>query len=257
MLSSVAPVRAGETAEGKGKPDIWIVTLGGWGTFEPKSEGSTHMGPGFRPLVSVRESGARDWLVLPNDGLDYELIETDNFRAGPVVNVKWYSEKGAIPRGFRHWAGLELSGEAGVFAEYWPTRGLRTRIEAREAVFGAEGLVADVSADFVWRPDAWTFTAGPRVAFADSRYMRSYYGVTPQQSATSGLPVYSASAGLQSYGLGTMVAYQWSKRWTSTGFVEYERLAGSAGDSPLIDQRGARDQVSVGLGLTMTFGVGR
>ena len=65
----------------------WIITLGGYGDLEPKFEGSRHHTIWFHPLIDYREDGPREWLSLPNDGFDFPLIVTDNFRAGPVDGV--------------------------------------------------------------------------------------------------------------------------------------------------------------------------
>jgi outer membrane protein len=51
--------------------------------------------------------------------------------------------------------------------------------------------------------------------------------------------------------------YAWSPRWATHGFIEYERLAGDAANSPLVTQRGARDQIQVGIGATYSFDMRR
>ena len=241
------------------KPDIWIVTVGSWAVLEPKFEGARRDSLNFRPLFSIRREGEREWLTLPNDGFDFEFIETDNFRAGAVAN--WHSQRdvtGGVPRGFRHIGSIDLSFEGGAFAEFWPSEVLRTRMELRHGVIGGKGTIADVSADAVWRPTpAVVVTLGPRLSVADSDFMRAYYTVDANLAAARGLPAYNAQAGLRSYGAGSMFKYKWSDNWTTMSFVEYQRLAGSAGNSPLIDLRGTENQVSVGLGATYTFTIGR
>ncbi|WP_273746780.1 MipA/OmpV family protein, partial [Morganella morganii] len=69
-------------------------------------------------------------------------------------------------------------------AEYWPAHWLRSRVEVRDSFVGANGVVADLSADFVGHPfgDRWTATAGPRLSLADDQFMASYFGVTSAQS---------------------------------------------------------------------------
>ena len=255
--ATATPLAAADsTAE---KPDIWIVTLGGWGVLEPRFEGAKHDTVNFRPLFNIRKEGAKEWLVLPNDGFDFEFIETSNFRAGPVANWHWQrSVTGDIPRGYKHFGSVDLSIEGGAFAEFWPTDALRTRAELRHSVIGGKGMVADFSADAVWRPvPAMTVTAGPRLSLADSDFMHAYYNVDPALSGARGWPVYDAKAGLRSFGAGSMIKYAWSNQWTTMAFVEYQRLAGSAGDSPIIDLRGTENQVSVGLGASYTFSLGR
>ena len=71
----------------------------------------------------------------------------------------------------------------------------------------------------------------------------------------SGLPVFEARGGLRSYGAGAQARYAWTPQWGTHLFVEYERLAGDAGNSPLVTQRGSRNQTQVGLGVTYSFNV--
>lgn len=244
-------------ATGAAKQTGWIVTVGAFGDLEPRFEGSRRLGPGYHPIIDYRAAGSREWLNLPNDGFDFALIETDSFRAGPVVNGRWERDVNSLVRGFRRVGDINLSAEAGVFAEWWPADYLRTRVEMRDAVVGAKGVVADLSTDWVWRPDwRWTLSAGPRLSIADSAFMRGYYSVDNQQAMASGLPPYSAPAGVRSVGAGSMLKYKWSESIATMGFVEYQRLAPSAAHSPLIDDRGSPDQLTVGVGLSYSFTVG-
>jgi MipA family protein len=232
----------------------WIITLGGYGDLEPKFEGARHHTFWFHPIIDYRTVGSREWLSLPNDGFDFPLIVTDSFRAGPVGNGRWERDVSSLERGFRHVGAINLSAEAGVFAEWWPVGFMRTRVEARDAVFGAHGLVADLSADAVWRPeDRWTLTAGPRFSVADRAFMRSYYSIDEEQSMTSGLPTYSAPPGVRSYGAGSMVKYKWSDGLATMMFVEYQRLGNTAAESPLIDERGSPNQLTAGVGMSVSF----
>lgn len=232
-----------------------IITVGGFGVMQPKFEGAKHQELAYRPVFSWRGENDRVWLDMPNDGLDFSLLEGSNWRMGVVGNVRWQRHaEDARPRGFKRVGDLDLSVEAGGFAEYWPMPYLRTRAELRNAFFGAEGLVADLSADFVATPFArWTFTGGPRLSLADQTFVDSYYSISPIQAAQSGLPGYKADAGIRSYGAGVSARYQISDNMIAMGYLEYQRLAGSAAETPLVDDRGSPDQFTVGLGLKYSF----
>jgi len=82
-----------------------------------------------------------------------------------------------------------------------------------------------------------------------------YFGITPTQSAASGLPVYDACGGLRSFGAGAQARYEWSPQWATHMFVEYERLAGDAANSPLVVQHGSRDLIQVGIGASYSFDI--
>lgn len=253
-LATFSAARAEDTpllASGPG----YIVTVGGYGLSTPKFEGAKNNEFTARPIFGIRAPGSREWLDLPNDGLEYEFIETDNFRAGAVGNFRFARQTDSLTRGFSRNRKIDVSVEAGGFAEYWPALWLRTRAEVRNAFIGAEGIVADLSADLVTHPgsERFTFTAGPRLSLADTSFMNAYYGITPQQSANTGLAPYHANAGVRSYGAGTSLRYKWSDAWTTLGYVEYTHLSNAASDSPLIDSRGTGDMFTVGIGAKYSF----
>jgi outer membrane protein len=235
----------------------WYVTVGGWGVFAPEYMGSDSLTFTGRPILSWRKEGGRDWLSMPNDGLGIALIETDTFRAGPVGSVRFARDIDINQRGFDRVGSIETSVEAGAFAEYWPAQWLRTRLEVRYGMIGAGGIVADLTADAVFRPDSqWTFAFGPRLSLASGNYMDDYFGVTAAQAAATGLTTYEAGSGLHSYGVGAFARYRMTPQWTTYASAEYARLAGSATDSPIVnDRHGSPDQFTVGLGLSYTFAV--
>jgi outer membrane protein len=100
-----------------------------------------------------------------------------------------------------------------------------------------------------------TLSGGPRLTAGTAASMSPYFSITSAQSALSGLPVYDARGGLRSYGLGTQATYTFNRNWASAVFLEYERLAGDAANSPLVTLRGSRNQVQVGIDLTYSFNV--
>jgi outer membrane scaffolding protein for murein synthesis (MipA/OmpV family) len=125
-------------------------------------------------------------------------------------------------------------------------------------VYGAEGWVFDLSSDFVWHPDdKWTFAAGPRLSLADADYMNAYYGIDAQQAQASHLTRYEASGGLRSYGAGFFAQYKWNEQFSTMASLEYERLAGSADETPLFSANGSSDQFTFAIGAKYSFVWGR
>jgi outer membrane protein len=234
-----------------------IVTLGGFGAFAPRFEGARRSEWGFIPLFDIRDASSKEWLNFPRDGIDLALVETSTLRAGLVGNFRWNRDTSSLVRGFRRVGNIDLSLEGGVFAELWPAQWLRTRVELREAVMGARGFIADLSADLVTHPlPALTWTAGPRLSLADRSFMAAYYGIDATQAARSGLPEYNAGAGLRSYGAGTMLRFKASETVSTFAFVEYQRMADGAFDSPLITRRGSPNQTTIGVGSSISFSIG-
>ncbi|RIA44605.1 outer membrane scaffolding protein for murein synthesis (MipA/OmpV family) [Hephaestia caeni] len=92
---------------------------------------------------------------------------------------------------------------------------------------------------------------------AGKGYARTYFGITPGQSAASGLPVYTASSGWKNYTIGTIATYALTGdllhgvKLVAAG--TYKRMLGDFGDSPVVSIAGDRDQWMGAVGLAYTF----
>ncbi len=75
--------------------------------------------------------------------------------------------------------------------------------------------------------------SGVSLSFGDARHLQSYYGITPQQSARSGYPVYAPGAGLRSASLGIGARTAVGEDWVVLYGANVSRLLGPAAASPL------------------------
>jgi len=82
-----------------------------------------------------------------------------------------------------------------------------------------------------------TFSAGPGLTWASDDYMMTFFGVTPEQSARSGLPAYEASAGGQAVRFGAGAGYRIDGSWSVGARISTSRLGGDAGPSPITRER--------------------
>ncbi|HVZ54640.1 MAG TPA: MipA/OmpV family protein [Pseudolabrys sp.] len=236
-----------------GAASEWTVTLGAEGRVVPTFEGSDRYTVVPFPVFDLRRAGTPPTFHSAYDGFGFGVIDTGRFRLGPAFKVR-------LPRNESDDSDLKGLGdvnwavEAGLFADYWVTPWLRTRAEVRQGFGGHDGIVADLTADVVV-PVAprWTLSGGPRLTLATNAATAPYFSVTAAQSAASGLPIYNASGGVHSYGVGAQARYQWSPQWTTYVFAEYERLADGAANSPIVTQRGSANQLDVGLGVSYSF----
>ena len=96
-------------------------------------------------------------------------------------------------------------------------------------------------------------TAAVSPYFSISQAQSAATAVVASTTGLAPLPAYAASGGLYSYGAGTQVLYRFNPQWEARTFVEYERLTGSAADSPLVTQRGSANQLTYGLGASYSF----
>ena len=76
------------------------------------------------------------------------------------------------------------------------------------------------------------WNVGGGFTWGDGRYMRSYYGVTPEESVASGYPVYTPGSGLRDVTLGTSFRMEIDPRWTALWGASVSRQLGPAAQSP-------------------------
>lgn len=250
VAAAAEPARAFEFLRGD-----WTVTVGARGAAVPVFEGSDEMR--FRPLpiFSVRRAGTRSSWKAPDDGLRLGLLEHDRLRVGVAADIVGPRDE-SDSNDLRGLGDIGWGAEIGVFAEVWASDVLRLSGEVRQGVGAHEGIVADLGVDWVVRPEQnWSLSVGPRLAFASNDFMDEYFGVTPTQSAASGLPVYDPDGGVRSLGVLASAQVALTEQWNVMGYARYDRLLGDVADAPLVRFRGSRDQFGIGAGVSYSFNV--
>lgn len=90
------------------------------------------------------------------------------------------------------------------------------------------------------------WSAGLGLSLASSQNLRTYYGVTPEQSVASGLAAFTPSGGPRDAYAGLGFTTALTPRWILFGNASASRMVGDAASSPLTLQR---TSFSAGLGL--------
>jgi len=85
-----------------------------------------------------------------------------------------------------------------------------------------------------WRVNAGFFG---QLTWSDEKATQTFFGLTPEQSSRTGLPVYGAGAGLRNAALGFVGSVDLSKHWLVLWGLNVTRLQGDASDSPIVQQR--------------------
>lgn len=223
-------------------------SLTGGAQVAPKYFGSDSYSVG--PSVSFASGGLRFG--------GFELGNTD----GPVLFAPGTGIRGS----FRYIAkrsgkdeldGLEdvkASVEAGIglhhTTEFW-----QVYADLRYGVIGHKALAGKVGANLIYRGDSGlVLHAGPRAEFGDSRFARTYFGITAAEDNASApnLTEYTPSGGFHSIGLEAGAYQPLNDDWGITGTLRYDRLRGDAARSPIV-QQGSRNQISAQIGLTRHF----
>lgn len=234
----------------------WVTTVGLRLRVKPPYEGADKYRLGPHPTFTIRRAAHAYRFVPPDGGSTIALIDTDHVVAGPMLRVRY---KRSDINEFTGLDPIKLAAEPGVFVDLWPKPWLRTRLELRHGVGGHQGFVGDAGLDFIYHHGRWVASIGPRIGYGDANYMQTYFGVTPLEAARSPLidRSYHPGGGVRYTGATAAASYRLGKRWRSTIDVSYNRLAGKALDSPVVQTVGAGHQVLVGLGLSYSFGAVR
>jgi outer membrane protein len=248
IMAFTLPASAQEAGDGEAKRTR--VILGP--QLSPAWPGAKDMTVGPYIDLSRAPEGTPFEFEAPDESFGSPLLHAGKFAFGPAfgfIGKRTAADVGAdLPK-----VGLTI--EAGGFAQVSLTPEFRVRVGGRKGLSGHKGWVGEVSADYIARQgDDWLFSIGPRVTLGDAKYSRAYFGVTPAAAATSGLPAYDPGGGVQSVGVTAGYLRQLGKRWGVAVYGRYDRLIGDAADSPVVRLSGSRNQPSVGVALTYTFG---
>jgi outer membrane protein len=242
-----------------GEPD-WVVTIGAEVRADPAWPGAptTLYMPGGYPLFNIRKPGDPPFFFGARDGFGAPLLDVGPWQFGPVGTINWprYSSQYAQLRGL---GDVGWSVEVGGYVQYWPTSWLRIRGELRQGVGSETGQTGNLYIDGVVPVGQFRLSGGPRLTVQSASALSPYFGITPGQAATSGvagfapLTPYNVDGGVYSYGGGGQAEYFFDPQWQVHGIFEYERITGSAANSPLVTMRGSPNQYTFGAGATYTF----
>jgi outer membrane scaffolding protein for murein synthesis (MipA/OmpV family) len=74
-----------------------------------------------------------------------------------------------------------------------------------------------------------------QATLANARSTNALYGLSPQQSAITGLPVFQPGSGLLFSSVGLLWSVNLNPKWVVVGSLERRRLTGDAANSPLVE----------------------
>ena len=246
-------------AQERSANDGWTLTVGAGGLVTPSYEGDDTYRLSILPNIQV--TYADTFFASIQEGIGYRAINTDVLRAGPIARIRFsrdedgdqtFAVTGDDSTDLIGLGDVDTSVEIGGFVDY-EFGAITLSAEARKAITGHEGFIADVSARWHGRTMAFgppvIWSVGPRARLVDDNFNNTFFAVTGTQSLASGLPIYKADRGLHSYGIGAtaIIPIDRENRWTAVAFAGYDRLAGDAAGSPLVQLRGAEDQATIGI----------
>ncbi len=262
------PVAAQETLapEVRGRPveasDEWAITIRGAALLTPAWMGSDDLSLSLVPDLRV-QYGDEIFASIP-EGLGWNAIKGNGWTAGPLAKIRFGrdEENGGSPflitGGSDDLLGMDdigASGEIGGFVQkrFGAGGAWEARAEVLKGFGGHDGVVAYTSLDYRLRTGRTMISVGPRLNIVSGDFMDTFFGIDEGQSARTGLPAYKAGGGILSYGVGASLLQPLSRRSAISAFGNVERLGSEPGHSPLVEERGQRVQLSLGVGYGYRF----
>lgn len=242
---------APQAAPAVGAPafDRWRVGLGAGVLYSPDYLGASQWRT-FPVIAPEIRSPFDTFYFSFRDGVGVTLYRDGAISAGAVARWRFGRDQDDS-NNLAGMGDIRPSGETGGFLRYSDGTWLASA-ELRYAFGGFSGLVADARLDRVFRvADRVILSAGPRLSWGGSGFSETYFGVTPDQAARSGYPVFTPS----NYWFAAAAAgatWSFADRWTLIAFGEVGQILGDSADSPLVS-RGSPTQAIVGLTLAYRF----
>lgn len=219
------------------------------GRYSPDYLGARESGYSLRPGLFVRYgritvSSNAGFAVRREDaelrGLGIDLAESDDFDVSLGLRVdrgRNESRSPALAGMGDVKATLRLRvGGSWRFTPQWQVQGNWTL----DAFGRGGGNVVDLKLQHDWTlMPRVELTSSAAVTIGGERYMQTWFGVTPEQSARSGYPVYSPKLGVRDLTLTASVKTELGDDWVFIGGPGYTRMLGPAARSPLVQRRSA------------------
>ncbi|WP_164118209.1 MipA/OmpV family protein [Sphingorhabdus sp. Alg239-R122] len=273
MPAFAQDAQAPESAEGAGRPasvfDGDYVTLGIGAGYSPSYDGSDNYNFFPAPLIQGSVDGfdfaARGPGLFVDLARDKDRAKVDII-AGPMVRARLDRNSNIedpIVRALgEEDVGIELGGSFGLEFNQILHRfdSISVRTDVLFDVAGAhDGTVISPSISYNTPLSRAMFVIlSASAEFVDDNYADTYFSITPEGNAASGLPVFEAEGGLKSIGASIIGAYDLSGNALDGGWGlfllgNYSRLQNDAAASPVTSIRGDADQWFGAAGVSYTF----
>ena len=129
------------------------------------------------------------------------------------------------------------------------------RLDAgQDVINGSDGFTAIASVGTSLPLGKLNFRPSASAYYGSGSFNEAFFGITPEQSAASGLAVNDVDSGIYSYSVNLVGYYPIAEKWRVNFVGSYRWFTEEADDSPIITAvDGSDNGLFVGLGLTRQF----
>ncbi len=226
----------------------------------PDYLGSDDYTIGAAPAAVIKFGDSDRYIRLLVTDINVNLIDSPNWSFGPALNYR-LGRSDVDDSAVDNMRDIDGTFEVGAFGGWtWvgnddPRHRFSIGSEFLYDVGGEhDGYLISGSVRYyqpVLRP--LTLSIGAALTYGSGDYMDTYFGVNPGNVGTSGLGAFNADGGLRDVRVPLMAIFSFSENWHVSGGVIYSRLLSDAADSPVVDQRGSKDQFFAGVGIAYAW----
>jgi len=236
-----------------------IVGVGGG--MLPDYQGSDDYTFGAAPFLKYTPEKTEYYALLIGPELYVNVINHPWLRFGPVVNYRFGRNDDVEDDVVKKMEEIDGAFEAGAFVGYqWrdsqnPLHQFGITLEFLGDVSSVyKGYLVSASARY-WHPVHKMVDLGLVVgaSYADNNYMETYFGVSEKDSERTDLPVFKAGSGIKDWRVIPAVVVHFSPQWHAGIGARYSRLLDDAADSPVVNDRGSKDQWIYGIAVAYAW----
>ncbi len=217
----------------------WQVELGLGSQFAPVADGLNRYQVQPGPVIDVRYKD--EFFFSTGEGLGVNLLSFRHIDMGAAITYDLGRSAHADGKALEGLGTIHPAPEVKFFATYALAEAfpLTLRLDVRRQIgattacvgyFGATRRLPGRCPNLAWFP-------APPVTPGDGRYMQGYFGVSQTQSYSTNYRQYKAAPGLKSAGFGVSAAWFLTPHWVIDMSAAYERLLGSAANSPITESK--------------------
>lgn len=207
--------------------------LGAGAIYAPEYEGSEDYKVRALPVINYRNGR---FFAGSLGGVGYDLSNNEDLSFGPLLSYQFGRDEDDNER-LEGLGDIDGGADIGAFAR-WNLQPFSVNTTVKYGLGDVDGVQLKLGVGYalpLGPKDNLSFDAS--IDWADETVMSTFFGVTPEQSARSGLAAYDADSGIRRYGVGASWTHAYTPQIFSTLNAGIYQLGGEAADSPITTEK--------------------
>ena len=222
-----------QSAQPSNKSD-WQFSAGAGVVIAPKYLGAEDSSARAIPFL---EAKYQDWLTIsPINGIEAKTSLGAGFSVGTSIGADLTKRRAKDDERFQGLTDIKESPVGRVFAAYSTNDfSIKAAAKYRAGKSEGRGTILEIDAGYnLLANSTGALTVGVSISAMDSKYATNFFGISAEQSRSSGLRQFDAKSGLREAGVYAQGVYRFTQRWVLIGRVQASELGSDVADSPVV-----------------------